>query len=52
MPQNNPPSGKLSHHQTIDKMTSDAYKRGGQKQADDIRRRATNAAIRADRDRK
>ena len=52
MPQNNPPSGKLSHHQTIDKMTSDAYKRGGQKQAAEIRRRATNAAIRADRDRK
>ena len=38
--------------QTIDKMTADAYRRGGRKAAQQMQKLATDAAIRADRDQK
>tara|TARA_Y100001938_G_C8009574_1_gene389247 strand:- start:128 stop:292 length:165 start_codon:yes stop_codon:yes gene_type:complete len=45
-------SGKLTHRQTIDKMTADAYRTGGAAAAKQMRDQATRAAIRADRKQK
>ena len=54
MPDNhdNSPDGRLTPRQTIDKMTSDAYARGGPAAAKQMRKLATDSMRRADRKRK
>ncbi len=39
----------LTNRETIEKMTGDAYKRGGQKEAEYARKKVTEAAKRKDR---
>ena len=54
MPDNNntsPPS-RITNREAIDRMTADAYRRGGQSLADAVRKRAERAARRSDRDTK
>ena len=47
--QDNSPDDRLTPRQTIDKMTSDAYARGGPAAARQMRKLATDSMRRADR---